>query len=248
MSIEKSISPTLSNLIAEANYTIENAKDKILAVYNYAVENDKFTPQEARQLVEKKIVNVTDRYIRKILPEESKQTKFTPKGQNSNVEQVPPQEELEDGFVSKIPDENRDRSKDEKIKIETAYEMKEAESEPEEEESVQPEGQEFKPKDEPFEETQHYINQIREFDTTKQLLVQANEKIEEKDKKINELEIELAQIDRTKKKENEIDSGDYTLEIKDKIIPLLWEYNPSKPKGKRQKITFDMQKARRMGV
>src|ERR1044072_1656258 len=134
MSIEtKEISTTLSNLIAEANYTLENAKDKILAVYNYAVENDNFTPEEARQLVEKKIVNVTNRYIRKILTEEAKESKFTPKGRNSNVEQVPPQEEKEeDGII--IPEENRDRSKDQKIEIKTAYEMKEAESTNEEEE------------------------------------------------------------------------------------------------------------------
>lgn len=92
-SLEKtttSISPRLTNLIAEANFTLENAKEKILAVYNYAVQNDGFTPIEARKLIKEKVVNVTDRYIREVLPEEARETKFTPKRRNSNVELVPP--------------------------------------------------------------------------------------------------------------------------------------------------------------
>ena len=151
MSIEKKISSTLSNLIAEANYTLENAKDRILAVYDYAVKKDGFTPSEARDLVEKKIVNVTNRYIRKILPEEAKKMKHTPKTYNTELEPVPvhteqqPQDEekeLEDGFV--IPDENRDRSKDKKINITTAYDIQEVPEEQDEEEEQKPRTWQFK--------------------------------------------------------------------------------------------------------
>lgn len=38
--VEEAISPTLSNLIAEANSTIETAKEKILAAYNYAIDKE----------------------------------------------------------------------------------------------------------------------------------------------------------------------------------------------------------------
>lgn len=249
MSIEKSISPILSNLIAEANFTIEQQettlKEKLLAVYDQAIKEE-FSPKEARKLMEEKIPKVSDRYIREVLPDEAKNLNMKrlpkPKTEDENCGTVPQNdEELEDGII--IPDENRDRSKDNKIEIKTAYEIQEAESSTtsDDDEDQDQEQQE----NEPFSETQNYINQIREFDTTKQLLVQAREKIEEQDKKINELEIQLAKIDRNQRNENEIKQGTYTLEIKDKIIPLIWKFIPLTEK---MEITFDIQKARRMGL
>lgn len=102
MSIEKStteISPILSNLIAEANFTIEQSqttiKEKLLAVYEQA-RKEGYTPQESRKLMKEKIVNVSDRYIREVLPEEAKQTKYANKELNSNAEQfrIPEEEQI----------------------------------------------------------------------------------------------------------------------------------------------------------
>src|SRR5687768_5900727 len=72
MSIEKiSISPTLSNLIAEANFSIESVKEKILAAYNYAVNTDNYTPIEAAKLLRDNL-DFSPSYIRECLPLESK--------------------------------------------------------------------------------------------------------------------------------------------------------------------------------
>ena len=85
------ISNTLSNLIAEANFTIQNSqtsiKEKILQVYNYAIDKDGFSPVEARTLIKDRIVNVSSRYIREVLPDEAKQTEKTKKSLKSNEEQ-----------------------------------------------------------------------------------------------------------------------------------------------------------------
>ena len=73
MQVEKSkpISSFLQELIDEANASIETSKTKIMNVYEQAL-SEGFTPFTARKLVEEKIVNVSKRYIRELLPEDAK--------------------------------------------------------------------------------------------------------------------------------------------------------------------------------
>ena len=78
----RQISPTLSNLIAEANFTIESAKEtikeKILKAYRYAIEKDGFTPVDAAQLLREKLT-FSKSYIREVLPLEAREQKFSNK-------------------------------------------------------------------------------------------------------------------------------------------------------------------------
>lgn len=69
-SIKKSISPTLNNLITEANNTIEPIKEKIEAVYNYLVNTEDYTPLEAVKLIRKKLkdlpIEINELYDQKV--------------------------------------------------------------------------------------------------------------------------------------------------------------------------------------
>lgn len=71
---KRSISPTLSNLIAEANFSIESVKEKILAAYNYAINTDGYEPIEAAKLLRENLT-FSKRYIREVLPLEAKDEK-----------------------------------------------------------------------------------------------------------------------------------------------------------------------------
>jgi cell division septum initiation protein DivIVA len=108
-SIEQTISPTLSNLIAEVNYTIGSVKEKILTAYKYAVETDGFTPKEAAKLLREKL-DFSDRYIRECLPLEAKDQS---KVNKSDAEPVPHKSQENDKNV---------------VNITTAYDIKEAET------------------------------------------------------------------------------------------------------------------------
>ena len=68
---EKSISPHLLDLINAANNSISTLKEQILEIYETA-KTEGFTPQEARILIEVKVVKFSDRYLRRILPDEAK--------------------------------------------------------------------------------------------------------------------------------------------------------------------------------
>lgn len=129
--IVKAPSSKLINLIAEANFTIESAKEKILTAYNYAIEIDKFTPQQAHNILRERLF-FSKRYIREVLPLEAKESKFANKPKEEDeeeAERVPPstmselekfrqqkgkqvptttgseEEEEKDDLSSKIPDE-----------------------------------------------------------------------------------------------------------------------------------------------
>lgn len=241
MSIEKSISSTLSNLIAEANYTIESVKEKILAAYNYAVGIDKYTPQEAAKVLRENLTFSKD-YIRHVLPIESKESKFANKKTDDNEAVFEPPstgEELEDGIV--IPDENEKRDPD-KIEIKTAYEILEGESEPEQQQFVpNTELEEFRKKqgNQTQEQTAQYINKT-EYETTKQQLQEEREKVQVVTKQRDKAELEKEKLDTQL---NGIFSGESILELKDQIIPVKYSF-VILPKQKLT-LTFDSQKTRR---
>lgn len=90
--IKRGISDFLQQLIDEANESVETSKTKIWYVYQQALTED-YTPKEAKKLVEEKIVNCSKRYIREVLPEESKQIQDNSIDllKNVEVEQVPRQ-------------------------------------------------------------------------------------------------------------------------------------------------------------
>lgn len=88
--IVKAPSSKLINLIAEANFTIESAKEKILAAYKYAIEIDHFTPQQAHNILRERLF-FSKRYIREVLPLEAKESKFAnkPKVEEDEAADVP---------------------------------------------------------------------------------------------------------------------------------------------------------------
>lgn len=98
---DKNLSQELENLIKIANETIEKSettiKQRLLDVYNQAIKEN-FTPLQARNIMKEKIKNVSDRYIRKILPQEAKRTYTT-----------------EIGTVPKLEDLQKKYNKDENI-------------------------------------------------------------------------------------------------------------------------------------
>lgn len=93
--VVKEPSSKLINLIAEANFTIESAKEKILAAYKYAIDVDKFTPLQAHNILKERLF-FSRRYIREVLPLEAKETKFANKPkEEEEPEHVPAMSELE---------------------------------------------------------------------------------------------------------------------------------------------------------
>ena len=77
-SLESYVSPRLQELIQEANLSIHTTKEKILAAYNYAIENEGLTPKTAAKILREKL-DFSDRYIREVLPLEAKEVKFANK-------------------------------------------------------------------------------------------------------------------------------------------------------------------------
>ena len=75
---EKAISPHLQDLIDAANTSIVTLKEQVLEIYHTA-RNENFTPQESRLLIQVKVVAVSDRYLRQILPAEAKNQKMVRK-------------------------------------------------------------------------------------------------------------------------------------------------------------------------
>ena len=114
------ISPHLQDLIDAANNSIQTIKEQILEIYETA-KNEGFTPQEARILIEEKVVKASDRYIRLVLPDEAKDSKFANKKKvdfdtedfENGDENEPEAELIPPNKVPKIP---------------TAYEINDAES------------------------------------------------------------------------------------------------------------------------
>ena len=86
----KPISDFLQQLIDEANQSLATSKERILYVYNQAIAEE-YTPKEARQIVEEKIVNVSKRYLREVIPDEAKRTYVM-----SNSERTPKLENLQE--------------------------------------------------------------------------------------------------------------------------------------------------------
>jgi hypothetical protein len=79
-----SISKHLQDLINTVNNSIQTVKEQILEIYDTA-KKEGFTPQEARILIEEKVIKVTDRYIRLVLPSEAKdQSKVRNKNINTD--------------------------------------------------------------------------------------------------------------------------------------------------------------------
>ena len=227
MSIEKTISPTLSNLIAEANYTIESVKEKILAAYNYAVEKDGYTPIEAAKVLRDNL-EFSDSYIRKVLPLESKQTEKT-RDQSAILVAQKSQENNENVENITTKDESIENIPERPIpEIKTAYDIKEAESEP-------------------IDESYNVTSEQLENSQTVQIM-KLQDQIDRLTKQNQELEIKLRdnafdEIRNTSK--DSIKTGIYDLEIKDRIIPLKWNYAPT---INRMVIELDVNRARRMGI
>lgn len=86
--VVKAPSSKLINLIAEANFTIESAKEKILAAYKYAIEVDKYSPQQAHDLLKSRLL-FSKRYIREVLPLEAKQMAHATRTKEEFEEPVP---------------------------------------------------------------------------------------------------------------------------------------------------------------
>jgi uncharacterized protein (UPF0335 family) len=66
-----SISSHLQDLIDTVNNSIQTISEQILEIYETATKEG-FTPQEARALIEVKVINVSARHLRRILPIEAK--------------------------------------------------------------------------------------------------------------------------------------------------------------------------------
>ncbi len=86
--LEKKPSSTLINLIAEANFSLESAREKILKAYNYAIDKDGFTPKEAAKVLRERL-DFSDRYIREVLPLEAKDHSKKNLYLNHDAEPVP---------------------------------------------------------------------------------------------------------------------------------------------------------------
>jgi hypothetical protein len=253
MSIEKSISPTLSNLIAEANYTIESVKEKILAAYNYAVEKDGYTPIEAAKVLRENLT-FSKSYIREVLPLESKEQRFSNKPQEEDNEAplASPIDKKEDDLQSKIPPEREPT-------IPTAWDIKEAElaeqkQEPEfylgsggiQEPDILAQDQksddveDLKVGHEEHIIPQYIQLQLQERDTLKQHNKELLKKIEQLETKLSD-----HAFDVIKNTSNDIREGTYELPIKEKFIPLKWQYFIT---TNRIDITIDEPKAKRRGI
>lgn len=106
MSIQKAnttpthISQHLQELINVANSSVKTLAEQILEIYNTA-KLEGFTPQEARILIDERVVSVSSRYLREVLPDEAKETKYTPKKRNSDVEPVPPPPKIPNNYQIK---------------------------------------------------------------------------------------------------------------------------------------------------
>ena len=79
---EKRISQHLEDLIDTANVTIREhyglLRDQILEIYQQA-KLEGFTPIQARLLIKDRVVDVTDRYVRQVLPVEASDSRFANK-------------------------------------------------------------------------------------------------------------------------------------------------------------------------
>lgn len=102
------ISQHLQDLIDDANQSIQTVKEKILEIYHTA-KKEGFSPFEARILLEEKVVKVSDRYIRLVLPEEVKdQSKVrtkttTAKKKGESEQQEEEEEDNNDDFAEHVP-------------------------------------------------------------------------------------------------------------------------------------------------
>lgn len=67
----KNLDVELEKAIEYANNIYRNLGESILVVYNMA-RGKGFTPEESRTLVEKRILNASPSYVRRILPDEAK--------------------------------------------------------------------------------------------------------------------------------------------------------------------------------
>lgn len=74
----KTLSAHLQELIDVANKSIQTIKEQILEIYETA-KTEGFTAEEARALIEVKVIRVSKGYLRQVLPEEAKESKFANK-------------------------------------------------------------------------------------------------------------------------------------------------------------------------
>ena len=71
----KNLDIELEKEISKVNNSMRTLAEGILSVYNMARQKG-FEPLEARKIVEDRIINVTPQYLRRLLPEEAKQTQM----------------------------------------------------------------------------------------------------------------------------------------------------------------------------
>ena len=67
----KTLSAHLQELIDVANNSIQTITKQIIEIYQTA-KQEGFTPEEARALIEVKVIKVSSRHLRRILPDEAK--------------------------------------------------------------------------------------------------------------------------------------------------------------------------------
>ena len=131
----RTMSQHLQDLIDAANRTTETLGQQIIEIYETA-KKEGFTPMEARALITVKVIKVSDRYIRRILPDEAKETKYSNKFDTEDLV-----DDDDDSEAELVPPTTAATDKPPKIP-ESKYEIKDAQSEelhdlpePQEEES-----------------------------------------------------------------------------------------------------------------
>lgn len=220
MSIEKSISPKLTNLLAEINFTLEEQestlKEKLSKFCNQATKEG-FSKEEIRDLLKKGIPKISEGYLRRNLPEE---LKFTEKRNKPKLSE-------DDSKIINIP---------------TAYEIKEAQST--EKEDYQ-ENQDFKN----FRES-NKIDESYSYDSDKLQQEKADLEgtyehyptYQELQLKVQELEQLVTELEN---KLSETLKGEYNIPLKEKYIPVRWTLPL---KTQKIEIEIDSQRAKRMGI
>lgn len=114
------ISQHLQDLINVANASIKTFAEQILEIYHTA-KKEGFTPEEARILIDERVVTVSSRYLREILPDEAKNKKMI-RHKKDEIAELAPQN-LQEGS------EDLQESKEKDVNIPTNYDIKDAESE-----------------------------------------------------------------------------------------------------------------------
>lgn len=247
MSIEniKELSPELTELLEKLKSNILNTR-KIFDQFVTLAREEEFSDEDIDTLVAHHLKGIIPKTSLRRLRQEYLSLPEPKKGPMDQIDDKKVIEDssiIEDGII--IPDENEKRDPN-KIEIKTAYDILEGESEPEQQNKKEqfvpdPVLEEFRNKGKQTQE-QQYINKS-ELETLRQQLQEGREKIEYLQKEREKLELEKEKLEIAL---NKVYSGSDIFEVKDKQIPLKWQF-VILPK---EKMVFDLDipRARKMGI